>query len=80
MQKLTLTCNNGDELLHRTKPRPSGDTYFYCNFCDRTGLVRTGFYACKNADINCDFDYCPTCYDKNMAISANEIEESKNAS
>ena len=77
MQKVTLTCDNGDELLHRTKSRTSGDIYYSCNFCDRNGEVKKGFYACKNADDNCIFDCCPTCYNGKMRKEGNKIEESK---
>ena len=79
MQKVTVKCDNGDELLHRTKPRSSGDTYYSCNFCDRNGEVRKGFYACKNADNNCDFDCCPNCYNAKIVKPGNYIEESKDA-
>ena len=57
-----VTCDKGDELLLRIKPRPTGDIYYICNLCGCTGDIINGFYACKNADNNCDFDCCPKCY------------------
>ena len=75
MHNQIVTCNNGDELLYRTKPRPSGDIYYSCNFCDRNGDVRKSFYACKNADFNCDFDCCPTCYNAKIVKPGNDLEE-----
>ena len=67
MECLEATCDKGDQLSHRTKPRQrlpfDGNIFYSCDFCDRNGDIRKGgFYACKNADIDCDFDCCPNCY------------------
>jgi hypothetical protein len=72
MQSVAVTCDKGDEISHRIKPRQrppfEGDLYFSCDFCDHNGDIRKGgFYACKNADINCDFDCCPNCYNTKIS-------------
>ena len=87
MQSMAVTCDKGDQLSHRTKPRQQppfdGDIYYSCHFCNCNKDIRKGgLYACKNADIDCDFDCCPNCYNEKMSKvgkSENEIEETKDA-
>ena len=72
MQNLTVKCDKGDELSHRTKPRQrppfNGDNEYNCDICDKNAEVSYGgFYACKYADYDCDFDCCPQCYNEKMA-------------
>jgi hypothetical protein len=52
------------------------DNDYNCDVCDKNAEIRDGgFYACMYADIDCDFDCCPKCY--NAKIVANE--ESKDS-
>ena len=61
-----VTCDKGDELVLRTAARMrapyNGVLAIGCNLCGRNADVRQGYYTCKNADTNCDFDCCPTCF------------------
>ena len=81
MEGRKITCDKGDQLCHRTKPRQRspfyGDNEYNCDFCDNNAEVKNGgFYACKNADKDCDFDCCPKCYKKKM-VNNEESKDSK---
>ncbi len=77
---MAVKCDKGDQLCHRTQPRQRppfyADNDYNCDVCDKNAEITDGgFYACMYADIDCDFDCCPKCY--NAKIIANE--ESKDS-
>ena len=81
MKICKVTCDKGDQLCHRTKPRQLspfyGDNEYNCDVCDKNAEVRNGgFYACKYADKDCDFDCCPRCYNTEI-VNNEESKDSK---
>jgi hypothetical protein len=59
-----VTCSSGYKLQYCTIKRPRyGSAGFYCNIC-RAHVVdcSVGYYTCKDAHGNCDFDCCLNCY------------------
>jgi len=59
-----VTCSSGYKLQYCTMKRPRyGSAGFICNICrDHVVDCSVGYYTCKDAHGNCDFDCCLNCY------------------
>ena len=60
------TCDKGDPLVFRFKPRErnpyNGADSIACNICEKEAVCYRGYYCCKNADKDCNYDVCNECY------------------
>ena len=64
--KMGTKCDKGDPLVFRQKPRERAPYYgaesVACNICYKEAACYRGYYACENADKDCDYDICQECY------------------
>ena len=71
MQSIAVTCDRGDELFHRTKPRQrvpfDCDIYYSCDFCDRNGdIKKEDFMPARSLTLTATLIAVPTATPQNF--------------
>jgi len=59
-----LTCDKGDSLKLTMTARARSDNKetVQCNLCNQPANVVSGYYACCNAESDCNYNTCLACY------------------